>query len=138
MKEVIPKQKTKAPLKKTNEKIVKQALFQVSLPGALNEKERNKVNAAIEKKEAPESNHIILFKGVLGGKAYRALYEHSAEGTVTKVSGAANAPMILKPKMVDQYYKFNVGSKEFTSMHSKSFQTITDAVSLKKEYQNAQ
>ena len=93
----------------------------------------------METKEAPDSNHIILFKGVLGGKTYRALYEHTSEGVVKKVSGAANAPQVLKPKMVDQYYKFNVGSKEFTAIGgSKSFQTITDAVSLKKEYQNAQ
>ena len=46
----------------------------------------------METKEAPDSNHIILFKGVLGGKTYRALYEHTAEGVVKKVSGAANAP----------------------------------------------
>ena len=86
-----PSSAPKNAVKKTNKKVVKQALLQVALPGALNAKEREKATSHLDR-TAADSNCIILFKGVLGGKAYRALYEHTAEGAVTKVCGAPNAP----------------------------------------------
>jgi len=117
---------------KSNKKIIKNSLLQVSLPGQLMEAERDKAYKRLE--ETDYANYIILFKGTLGGKAYRALYGHNLEGEVIKICGAPKAPPVIKKKMVDQYYKFNVGSKDFTNMYCRDFETFTDGVSLKKDY----
>ena len=56
--------------------MIKNALQNVSLPGEISKREREEVNAVIDKcsGESPATNYIILFKGVLGRNDYRALY----------------------------------------------------------------
>ena len=46
------------------------------------------------------TNFVILFKGVLGGTSYMALYEHDEEGEVRKLLGPSNAPAIIEASMV--------------------------------------
>ena len=80
------------------------------------------------------TNFIILFKGVLGRCDYKALYQHDVDGEVRKIFGAQTAPDTILSEMVEHFFKYNNSGKEFISLESKSFNQITDAVALKKEY----
>lgn len=55
-----------------NTRLIKNALLNVSLPGELSKREREEVNKVIDSDST--TNHIVLFKGVLGRMDYRALY----------------------------------------------------------------
>ncbi len=62
---------------------------------------------------------MVLFKGVLGRTDYRALYkqeytEQDSDGFIVKVHGAPGAPAHITANMVDSFYKYNSGAKEFS------------------------
>ena len=57
------------------------------------------------------------------------------DGEVRKILGSSSAPDVIENDMVEHFFKYNSGNKEFVNLESKSFSAITDAVSLKKEYQ---
>ena len=124
--------------KNNNAKIIKNALMNVSLPGEIGKKEREQVNKVID---SESHNYVVLFKGVLGRTDYRALYrqdysEQDAEdGHIVKVHGAPAAPAFITANMVDSFYKYNSGSKEFSMMgQQRHFTVTTDGISLKKEH----
>jgi hypothetical protein len=85
--------------------------------------------------ESPHTNFVILFKGVLGRCDYKALYQHDVDGEVVKILGPSTAPEFIENEMVEHYFKYNSGNKEFVNLGAKSFSAITDAVALKKEHQ---
>jgi hypothetical protein len=61
------------------------------------------------------SNYVILFKGMLGRQDYRALYAMTELG-VQKIHGHVQAPMTLTPDMIESYYRYNSGAKEFSQL----------------------
>ena len=81
-------------------------------------------------------NFIILFKGVLGRTDFRALYRFDeVSGQGVKVHGAASAPDIVTHDMVDGFFKYDSGAKEFTALRQqRHFTATTDGISLKKEF----
>ena len=131
---IVPK---KAFTVKSNKQIIKNALMQVSLPGDLNKEIRDQVVQILDSTDY--NSYIVVFKGVLGSKNYKALYHQASDGDIQKIHGPSSAPMNLKSDMVEKFFKYNSGAKEFKSQDGqRSFTTTTDAVSLKKEYQQSQ
>ena len=106
----------KAFTKITNGKIIKNALQNVSLAGEMSRPLRDEVNCLIVDNM---TNYVVLFKGVLGRTDYRALYkqdfsEQDQDGFIVKVHGAPGAPATITANMVDSFYKYNSGNKEFS------------------------
>lgn len=131
---IMPK---KAYAKQNNSKMIKNALQNVSLPGEMGRREREEVIAVID---ANPTSFVVLFKGVLGRTDYRALYrqdysEQDQDGYITKVHGAPGAPATITANMVDKFYKYNSGGKNFAQLgQQRNFTTTTDGISLKKEH----
>ena len=75
--------------KKSNKQVIKNALTQVSLPGEINKALREEVLEMVD--ETDFDNYLIMFKGVLGGTGYRALYSNGSK-SCQKIHGAATAP----------------------------------------------
>ena len=78
-------------------------------------REREEVIAVID---ANPTSYVVLFKGVLGRTDYRALYrqdysEQDQDGYIAKVHGAPGAPTTITANMVDKFYKYNSGGKNF-------------------------
>lgn len=95
-----------------NTKLIKNALLNVSLPGELSKREREEVNKVIDSDST--TNYVVLFKGVLGRTDYRALYRFDElEGQAIKVHGAASAPDTITDSMINSYYKYNSGAREY-------------------------
>lgn len=114
--------------------MIKNALQMVSLAGAMGKKERDEINAVIDAR--PDTSFVVLFKGVLGRTDYRALYrqdysEHDQDGVIFKVHGAPAAPQLITSDMVDSFFKYSSGSKEYMPMGQRNFTTTTDGISLK-------
>ena len=106
----------KAFAKINNTKMIKNALLNVSLPGELSKREREEVNAVIDSSNEA-CNFIVLFKGVLGRTDYRALYRFDeAAGHGFKVHGAGSAPEIVTHEMVNGFFKYNSGAKEYAQL----------------------
>ena len=106
----------KAFAKINNTKLIKNALLNVSLPGELSKREREDVYKVIDSGDAT-SNYIVLFKGVLGRTDYRALYRFDEVGErAVKVCGAATAPDVITDNMVNSFFKYNSGAKEYSML----------------------
>ena len=95
----------------------------MSLPGEMGKRDREEVNAVIDQCSSEQpTNYVILFKGVLGRNDYRALYKMGLdvgsedEARIVKVHGAPGAPAQVTADMVMTLYKYNSGSKEFTTI----------------------
>ena len=126
--QIVPK---KAYTRQTNQKLIKLALQNVCLAGEPNRTERELVLSEM----THDTNYIILFKGLLGRQDYRALYRIAENGEITKVHGHAQAPAIVGPEMIETFWRYNSGAKEFAQLGGqKSITVTTDAVSLRKEY----
>ena len=125
--------------------MIKLALQNVCLAGKNHEQERTDLGDHMTQNE--DNNFIILFKGMIGRQDFRALYqvqefdehggEMAANGPIlTKVSGQASAPQQLTPDMIEGYFRYNSGAKQFTSFAGqKQITMTTDGISLKKEFQ---
>ena len=112
--------------------MIKNALLNVSLAGAFAKNDRDEVNAVID--NDPSCNYVVLFKGQLGRTDYRALYrqeytvEQDQEATIVKVHGAPGAPTVVSAEMVQGFFKYNSGAKEFVQISQRQFTTTTDGL----------
>lgn len=77
-------------------------------------------------------NYIILFKGQLGRYDYRAIYRVNDEIEIQLVCGSG--PNIITSEMIDAYFRYNSGTKDFVQIGSQQLTMTTDAVTLKKEF----
>lgn len=114
--------------KPSNRKLVQNAITKVCCAGAANSQLRDEALKALESR--PDAlNFIIVFKGNLGRKDLRALYELS-EGAVHKVFGPSNCPEEIVAADVKSFFRYDSGAKEFKMLQCKSFSINTDAVVL--------
>jgi len=114
--------------KPSNRKLIQNAITQVCCAGAPNTLLREEVLKALESKPSA-LNFIIVFKGNLGRRDLKALYELE-EDSVRKVFGPANCPETLTPSDVKSYFRYDSGAKEFKLLQCRSFSINTDAVVL--------
>lgn len=120
--------------KNSNKKILKNAIM-VCLAGESNKAEREQVLKVLE--ETDYTYYIIMFRGNLGRQDFRALYCHEGNssqigGQVFKIHGPPNIPDVLEDKMIDKFFRYESGAKQFKEIPGiKSFTLTTDAVNLK-------
>jgi hypothetical protein len=115
------------PPAKSNRQLIKNAICHVCLAGDVNLSSKQRALTELETSSA--LHFFILFKHVISFK-FRALYSYS-EGKVCKIFGSG--PQVVQECMIDQFYKYNCGSKEFSKIHSYSFSLSVDAFTLKQE-----
>jgi hypothetical protein len=115
--------------KPSNRKLVQNAIAKVCCAGAANTPLREEALRLLESR--PDVlNFIIVFKGNLGRKDLRALYELEEDGTGRKVFGPSSCPDVLEASDVKMFYRYDSGAKEFKLLQCKSFSINTDAVVL--------
>lgn len=117
--------------KHSNKNLIKNAICQVCLAGEPNKKHREELVEVIL--NSPEVSYfVILFKGELTRWDLQGLYEHDVSNQILKrVHGKSSAPEVITPGMVQIYYRYNSGTKEFKPLACKTITTTVDAVSLK-------
>jgi hypothetical protein len=109
-----------------NRKLVRNAIQHVCLAGGANQKERDQVLKVLD--ETTHDKFVVLFRKDLNLK-FRALYSADVElGSALKLIGTG--PQELQPTMVEQFYKYDSGAKEFKCLATKNFGATTDAVAL--------
>lgn len=57
-------------------------------------------------------------------------------GHIEKVHGAPGAPQKITAKMIQTFYKYNSGAKEFIPLKQAHLTTTTDGISLRKKHLN--
>jgi len=115
---------------KSNKLLIKNAMG-VCLAGEPNRKEREEVIAKLNEAK-DDVNFIIVFKPMPGRQDFKALYAYdTATEEIRKVHAIGNAPVLLDPSIVENYYRYNSGGKEFKVIQgNKNFSRAVDAVSL--------
>jgi hypothetical protein len=115
--------------KPSNRKLIQNAIAKVCCAGAANTPLREEALRLLESR--PDAlNFIIVFKGNLGRKDLRAIYELEEEGTVRKVLGPSSCAEVLDALDVKWFYRYDSGAREFKLLQCKSFSINTDAVVL--------
>jgi len=119
--------------KQDNQKIIRSAIINACLAGEGNKKRREE--ALEDFKAVPKGrNVIILFKDPLGGRLdIKALYLYNEETEGAEfLYGAKDSPMILGRAMINNYYRYDCGSKSFRLLQgNKNFSIAVDAVTIK-------
>ena len=117
--------------KHSNKNLIKNAICQVCLAGEPNKKHREELVEVIL--NSPDVSYfVILFKGELTRWDLQGLYEHDVSNQILKKThGKSSAPEVITPGMVQVYYRYNSGTKEFKPLACKTITTTVDAVSLK-------
>jgi hypothetical protein len=117
--------------KHSNKNLIKNAICQVCLAGEPNKKHREELVEVIHN-NPDVSYFVILFKGELTRWDLQGLYEHDVSNQILKKTyGKSSAPEVITPGMVQIYYRYNSGTKEFKPLACKTITTTVDAVSLK-------
>lgn len=71
----------------------------------------------------------------LGRQKFRGLFSHDGNGNVERLYGGVKIPLEITEDMVDKYYRYDSGAKEFKEIVGmKRFNNSTDAVSLVPGY----
>uniref|UniRef100_A0A4W3I6V1 Calmodulin regulated spectrin-associated protein family, member 2a n=1 Tax=Callorhinchus milii TaxID=7868 RepID=A0A4W3I6V1_CALMI len=113
----------KEPSAKSNKHIIQNAISHCCLAGRVNENQKNKILAEIEKSEA---NHfLILFRDP--ACQFRALYTYSLE-TEEIVKLAGIGPKGIGKKMIEGLYKYNSDRKQFSNIPAKTISASVDAI----------
>lgn len=117
--------------KPSNRKLIKKAVTQVCLAGEPNKAAREETLEILDKRE-DVSYFIIVFRGELGRRDFRAIYSHDPTNReVKKLMGPSYMPEELNSGMVKLYFRYDSGSNEFKTLECKDFITGTDAIVLK-------
>ena len=101
------------------------------LLGEPNRKQRDLVSLKIKEYKG-ECNLIILFKDSPSRHDFKGLYEYnSATEEAVLFYGIKTLPNCLKSDMIESYYHYDSGNKDFKSIiGNKNLSTSVDAVSL--------
>mmetsp|Transcript_7810 Transcript_7810/g.12496 ORF Transcript_7810/g.12496 Transcript_7810/m.12496 type:complete len:115 (+) Transcript_7810:1505-1849(+) len=99
------------------------------MAGAALQREREDVLARLEQHAG--QNFMVLFRNEKGmrGLNFRALYSYNIDtGEVMRMYG--NGPTSIDESMVELFFKYDSGAKEFKPLPSKKFSVTTDAIAL--------
>jgi calmodulin-regulated spectrin-associated protein len=112
------------PTQKSNRGIVLNAL-NIVLAGAVNVETKSRV---LEEMNNSDSKHfLILFRGA--GLQFRAIYAYNPDREeVFKLHGVG--PKSVYNDMIDKFYKYNSGSKNFNPIHTKHLTVTIDAFTI--------
>jgi len=119
--------------KPCNHQLIKNAIANVCLAGEPNKKRRTEALEALATIDNAK-NAVVLFKDVAGMRQdFKALYSYSEEeGILRLVYGAKDSPVVIDQSMVNDFYRYDSGAKEFRHIPgNKSFSIAVDAVSLR-------
>lgn len=117
----------KDPKVKSNRKIIQNAICHCCLCGKINEENKLKCLQAIFQSEA--THFIALFRE---GMKFRSIYEYLPEtDTINRIYGIG--PKKLIPKMIQTFYKYCSGAKEFIKMETKHISIQVDGIAIKME-----
>lgn len=116
---------------KSNKQSIINALTQVILAGRVNDRVREQVCDEIERHTEKIKHFIILFRD--SRLQFRSVYAFIPSTVDTpprleRLSG--QGPREISESMVDTFYKYNNGSKQFTRVPIKSFSVQCDAITI--------
>ncbi|VDN13450.1 unnamed protein product [Dibothriocephalus latus] len=118
------------PKPKSNRAVIVNAISHCCLAGTVNDSLKK---TTLQELAAVDGSHfIVLFRD--SRCQYRALYafDHESE-ELNLISG--NGPRKIMHKMVDKFFKYNSGLKQFTEITStKHLSTVVDAITIKNSY----
>eukprot|EP00916_Digyalum_oweni_P011068 GHVL01018400.1.p1 GENE.GHVL01018400.1~~GHVL01018400.1.p1 ORF type:complete len:1023 (+),score=180.12 GHVL01018400.1:56-3124(+) len=117
----------------SNRKVVRNALQYVCLAGMANQGIRDDVLLKMESDLSSFDSFVIVFKGVLGRQDFRALYAYK-DGQYIKTLSLYNSPPVLQDKMVDVFFRYDTGAREFKELPLVRRLGTADAVSLCSQY----
>ncbi|KAL5013329.1 hypothetical protein ScPMuIL_007599 [Solemya velum] len=112
------------PSSKSNRSIIINALSHCCLAGIVNTDMKNKVLEEVARADA--KHFVILFRD--GGCQFKGLYRYEPDvEEVLKIYGVG--PKQLTNKMIEKFYKYNCGAKNFTEVQSTKHLSVSiDAV----------
>ena len=124
---------------KSNRQTILNALTQVILAGKVNDRIREQVCDEIERHTDKIKHFIILFRDsrlqFRGVYAFLPLTNATASDTPTRIERIfGQGPKDITESMVDTFYKYNNGSKQFSQVPIKSFSVQCDAVTISNQY----
>jgi len=126
---------------KSNKQTIINALTQVILAGRVNDRIREQVCEEIERHTDKIKHFIILFRD--SRLQFRGVYTFIPT-TVTSDSPTrierlfGQGPREITESMVENFYKYNNGSKKFSQVPIKSFSVQCDAVTILNSYWSQQ
>ena len=119
--------------KPNNRQLIKNAIVNVCLAGEPNKKKREEALHALNS-VSMDKNVVVLFKDITGARHdFRALYSYKEDTNLVEyVYGPKDSPPTLEQGMVNEFYRYDSGAKEFRHIPgNKNFSIAVDAVSLK-------
>jgi len=122
---------------KSNKQTIINALTQVILAGRVNDRVREQVCEDIERHTEKYKHFIILFRD--SRLQFRSIYTFTPT-TTTSDSPArierlyGQGPREITESMVENFYKYNNGSKKFSQVPIKSFSVQCDAITILNNY----
>jgi hypothetical protein len=120
---------------KSNKQTIINALTQVNLAGRVNDRQREQVCDEIEKHSDKIKHFMILFRD--SRLQYRSVYAFipSTADTPPRLERLiGQGPKEITESMVDIFYKYNNGSKQFSQLPIKSFSLQCDAIAISNHY----
>ena len=118
---------------KSNKQTIVNALTQVILAGRVNDRVREQVCEEIERNTEKIKHFIILFRD--SRLQFRAIYTFIAapanSDTPSRIERLfGQGPREIAESMVENFYKYNNGSKKFSQVPIKSFSVQCDAITI--------
>lgn len=122
---------------KSNKQTIINALTQVILAGRVNDRLREQVCEEIERHTEKIKHFIILFRD--SRLQFRAIYTYVPSATTSDSPARierlhGQGPREITESMVENFYKYNNGSKKFTQVPIKSFSVQCDAITILNQY----
>jgi hypothetical protein len=117
---------------KSNKQTIVNALTQVILAGRVNDRVREQVCEEIERNLEKVRHFIILFRD--SRLQFRGIYAFTPApisdipSRIERLYG--QGPREITESMVDTFYKYNHGSKQFSHVPIKSFSVQCDAITI--------
>jgi hypothetical protein len=121
---------------KSNKQTITNALTQVILAGRVNDRAREQVCEEIER-NAEIKHFIILFRD--SRLQFRGIYTFIPTPTTSDSPARierlyGQGPREITESMVENFYKYNNGSKQFSQVPIKSFSVQCDAITILNNY----
>lgn len=121
---------------KSNKQTIVNALTQAILAGRVNDRVREQVCDEIERNTEKIKHFVILFRD--SRLQFRGIYtfipspSSDAPTRIERLYG--QGPREITESMVENFYKYNNGSKKFSQVPIKSFSVQCDAITILNQY----